>query len=163
MREILFKGKTCSEVSNSNLKPNNEWVYGFYYDRIGLPTIREFDFKYGNYIDYEIDRKTLGRFTDLTDKNDKKLFEGDIVKFNNQIGTIINEYGSWGIGINECINYKRLEVYIEDKTKNFYSGVYNDNFISLWEIYWNCNAIDNKIKEIEVIGNKWDNPELLEK
>ena len=38
----------------------------------------------------------------------------------------------------------------------------NDNFISLWEIKWNFNDIENSIETIEVIGNIFDNPELLE-
>ena len=145
MREILFRAKR---------QYNGEWIYGdLQHNGKNIPKWVEGE---------EIIPETVGQFTGLTDKNGKKIFEGDIVKFNNQVGTIINEYGSCGIGIDECINYKRLEVYLEDKTHNFYSGVYNDNFISLWEIGWNCNAIDGKIKELEVIGNIHDNPELLE-
>jgi uncharacterized phage protein (TIGR01671 family) len=160
MREYLFRGKT----------EYGKWVEGYYYkakyyrcdmelcDFITIPYPKEEGRRSDHII---VIPETVGQFTGLTDKNGKKIFDCDIVKFNNQVGTIINEYGSCGIGIDECINYKRLEVYVEDKTHNFYSGVYNDNFISLWEIGWNCNAIDGKIKELEVIGNIHDNPELF--
>lgn len=38
----------------------------------------------------------------------------------------------------------------------------NDNFISLWEIYWNFNDEDDSVNTVEVIGSAIDNPELLE-
>lgn len=38
----------------------------------------------------------------------------------------------------------------------------NDNYISLWEIYWNFNDEDDLIDTVEVIGNIFDNKELLE-
>ena len=39
---------------------------------------------------------------------------------------------------------------------------YNDNFISLWEMMWNYNQEENSCYVVEVIGNIYDNPELLE-
>lgn len=38
----------------------------------------------------------------------------------------------------------------------------NDNYISLWEIYWNFNDEDYSVNTVEVIGNIFDNAELLE-
>lgn len=113
--------------------------------------------------DFIVESQTVGQFTGLYDKNCRKIFEGDVVNFNKQIGHIVFEYGSYGVGFKGDINYKRLRKFVNDCLDNTYDGCFNDNFISLFEIYYNLNDIDDRIDEIEVIGNIYDNPELLEK
>lgn len=82
MREILFRAKTKMQVRTYNCgKEDGKWVYGNYCDKIGLPIIRQFEFDRADYIEYEVDPDTVCEFTGLLDKNGKKIFEGDIIKY----------------------------------------------------------------------------------
>ena len=81
MREILFRGKW---------KNNGKWVEGFpvqteegnFYiantaEELGCGIcIQELE-EYGN---YEVIPETVGQYTGLTDKNGKKIFEGDMCR-----------------------------------------------------------------------------------
>ena len=131
MREIEFRAKTLSEITNGNLKKDGTWVYGYYRDRIGCPTISEFSFADADYIDYEVDVKTLGQYTGLKDKNGTKIFEGDIVNMLN-----ITDYPmqiKWNKKWARFIFYNLV-----DKTEmNLFT------------------------EQCEVIGNIYDNPELI--
>lgn len=142
MREILFRGKSIMR---------GEWIYGYLnqhrgnirYDcdcepiADGCYYINDWQTKietgmYGQ--DYKVDSSTVGRFTGLTDKNGVKVFEGDIVRYGDTIHRVVFEQrnGTAYFGL----------VYAACETLPF--GHYQD------------------LKQIEVIGNIYDNPELLE-
>ena len=126
MREILFRGKRVD---------NGEWVYGLIC-RVGD--------KYANIVEkgteviYSVSTKTIGQYTGLTDKNGKKIFEGDIVKYTS---------GS------DCFYHK-----VVFETRNFccYFGI----VISDTETWGFGMEVPPSM--FEVIGNIHDNPELLE-
>ena len=133
MRKILFRGKRVD---------NGVWIYGGYAkcnnrDYI-LPDIdligREWVFE-----NIEVIPKTVGQYTGLTDKNGKKIFEGDIVEFTDKY---TRKKG-------------RAEIVFE-AFKWKYSGCYYGGN----PIVWLC--IDDTSIEFEIIGNIHDNPELLE-
>ncbi len=103
--------------------------------------------------------ETRGQFTGLTDKNGMKIFEGDIVNLFNMQGEIVFEEGAFGIAIFPYIDWNLLDQKVP--FNNHPCFCYNDNFISLWELYWNFEQDDNPLYEAEVIGNIHDNPEML--
>ena len=123
MREILFRGKASTE-----------WVYG---DLRHLNDGRVAVRKDGEIYPYEVIPETVGQYTGLTDKNGKKIFEGDIVycksRLDNANMVVIFECGQFRMVLSE--NYRNYQTN---------SGFYD------------INCFDK-----EVIGNIHDNPELL--
>ena len=136
MREILFRGKRID---------NGEWVYGsFCMDALeqfnGLcgvdGFIRLYDKDSGKMQMYEVDRETVGQFTGLTDKNGKKIFEGDIIEHHAQGNIIVNR----GVVV-----WDASEGRFAYQLRTMLPGFYMHN-----------------PETVEVIGNIHDNPELLE-
>ena len=143
-REILFRGKS---------ERSGEWVYGSLIVTHGgcviyskyHPLVTAPPEKKGDYLNqYVVDPRTVGQYTGLTDKNGKKIFEGDVVK---QFPR-----ASWG-------DFSRVEigkVFWEENTlqwKRTGKDINGEKFMTF------CMAKDCVY---EVIGNIHDNPELLE-
>ena len=135
MREILFKAKR---------KDNGKWVEGQYayinnpLTENGQP-IRHLICNGTNIFNYEINPDTLCQYTGLTDKNGRKIWENDIVQAwsegSNAIGKVIRRVDGLYI------------MYPAYQKKEFWGGVYPNK---------------NGKTTVEVIGNIFDNPELLE-
>lgn len=112
----------------------------------------------------EVDKNTICQCTGLKDKNGKMIWQNDIADFLGHKGTIKFECGSFGIAFREIIDWEEIEANICSITgcDNPLYACENDNYISLWEIYWNFNDEDDSVNTVEVIGNIFDNQELLE-
>ena len=155
-KESLFRGKRVD---------NDKWVYGDLIHRqvwrTQLTIIRVSDDGFDHYEEFEVKPETVSQFTGLVDKCGKKIFTGDIIRYCDEdcyyypedctefFGGVVQECGAFGIG-----TQNELPLELENWCNN-------DKFVSLWEIYWNLNCCDGELPMIEVIGNIYDNKELL--
>ena len=132
MREIWFRGKRAD---------NGEWAEGAFYAYYNFKrTIAQIlkDRTNGTPDAYEVIPETVGQYTGLTDKNGKKIFEGDIVNAQDDI------FGSpFCFGITGKVVFEETAFFIEPENP--------------MEAQW----LFNECAIYEVIGNIHDNPELL--
>ena len=130
MREVLFRGKRTD---------NGEWVKGYLYiTHIGAHEIGSYDAEINiERFTFDVIPETVGQYTGLTDKNGKRIFEGDIVHCVSKLDSADM------VIIFECGQFRMIlaEKYHEYQTNVGYYDI-------------NCFAK-------EVIGNIHDNPELL--
>ena len=130
MREILFRGKAINRDKYGGFKTNyknGDWVYGLLskkcderFEKLPAEMTNE-----DGISGIEVDYRTIGQYTGLTDKNGKKIFEGDIV-VNDFIGMLSNK--------------PHLVKFVNGKW----------SYIS-----------DEKNRVVKIVGNIYDNPELL--
>lgn len=164
-------GKQTINLDGKQIK--GFWVYGHLFQNniiippaqiVGYKHIRNKDYNTltinNNVKFYFVIPETVGECTDMTDTNDKEIYEGDIVKLFNTKGTITKERSAFGIGTLKQIDYDTLEQNIP--FNNSPAFCYNDNFISLWEIEWNLEAVSNdSLDTVEIIGNVYENHDLI--
>lgn len=126
------------EILFRGKSPKGRWIYGMpSYD---LKYIFN-DSNYDSHDQFEIISETVGQFTGLTDKNGAKIFEGDIVE-------------AWSEGYKHIGEIRwRLE---GQPAIIIYPAFANQGF---WKIHGD-KGMDNGV---EVIGNIYDNPELINK
>ena len=140
MREDLYRGRK---------KGSSEWVYGYLaaYDLISPSYPKDVSNALGEYYGetpyvgfVEVDPDTVGPYTTVDDRKGEKIFAGDIVK--------TKDFGRDDRGLN-------------------HPGY--DTFVVVWHNAawcienspWRFRLSDTG-ESLERIGNRWDNPELLE-
>lgn len=139
MRGILFRGKRAD---------TGEWIYGDLRQDEDLETtyIGGWDYFTADYalqrepFEYPVSPETVSQFTGLYDKNGVRIWENDIVIIggNKSFPTVVEfSSGSW-----QCVRK-----YTDKGRENEYSYLHRLEY-------------DNP-NQYEVIGNVFDNPELL--
>ena len=144
MIEILFRGKRID---------NGEWIEGYYVKTVdylndsAVHLIIESPSTFyprGEIAgEYEVIFSTVGQYTGLTDKNGRKIFEGDVLNVHDQI-PMFDGYDT------DEIVYNGKVMYIKNQGMYVCEGNNDGNAL--------C-ALD--LGKCEVIGNIHDNPELL--
>ena len=152
MREILFRGKDPE---------TGTWYEGFYMalsdttycfkgDYDAHPDNTKHYIVFDSMTDWglpnkhlraDADSTTVGQYTGLKDKNGKRIFEGDIVQY--------HERQFDGKDAPVC----GVVIYTEG---GFAVGAY---FLNNW--LWDSVHGNVQLRDVEVIGNIHDNPELL--
>lgn len=132
MREILFRGK-CLETG--------EWVFGFLERRPSPIQMQGYGGPWYIYVPprdpddnggfYNINPETVGQYTGITDRNGKKIFEGDI--------------------LHDGHNY---HVAYDADVAGFVA-------VSVKEPHARYAIHQSIAQRLQVIGNIFDNPELL--
>ena len=170
MREVLFRAKLKDWKTNPQ---QNAWVEGFYlsrkettycftedYERNPVKTLHYIavdsmtDWGLPNeFRCYEIDPDTLCQYTYQNDVNGKKIWENDIYVDKEEEITYLVTYGEeWSkFELTEYGMKGQLMEYGWDETAGGFGEVSCEGFINYIELN----------KWFNVIGNKFDNPELL--
>lgn len=139
MREILFRGKALK---------TSEWVFGFVQKKQvigGVNWLIHEDLRASTayHAPIVINPSTIGQYTGLNDENGNKIFEGDIIRV------------------------KSFDYDYEYITKVYYSchtlcvDVYGQDY-DFTSIGFADDIWDDENCEYEIIGNIYDNAELLE-
>ena len=146
MREIDFRLKD---------RISNKWYYGYPMSSVINNTVAfKGDKRLGSdYFDLLADATTLGQYIGLNDKNNIKIYDGDIVKI---------LYTDWASKSDN--DTRTLEEYLDSLTK--VGVVCWDNLSLCYHLKMKNDCFSSihcgKYGYIEVIGNIHDNPELLE-
>lgn len=94
---------------------------------------------------------TLMQFTGLLDKNGKEIYEGDIINLGGD-GSIYDETGNWWAAAGSAgYDKPEQEVVWSNDVCGFYPFAKYDS---------DC-GVQMRAEKTEVIGNVWENPELL--
>lgn len=133
MREILFRGKKICDgkwvVGNYNAQLPTNWGATIE-DAINIPNLV-----------YSVDPDTVGQYTGMTDKNDKRVFEGDIISAKIEGGN--HEGFTWQ---NMPVDFRQGAFCLNDQNGR---------------VFCVLGAFAPSVS-LEVIGNIHDNPELIQ-
>lgn len=153
-------------ICRGKRKDNDEWIEGYLIqgNRTYIATTEAINYMVvstscmASIELVEVIPETVGQCTGLEDKNGKMIFEGDIVRtqpFSDK------PYSSKA-------KYKQHIGVVEYRVSHFKNSFYEQDYKAEWIVdikdYGKFTCYDwSKFFKCEVIGNIYDNPELLEK
>ena len=154
MREIRFrawdkKRKEIVNINGSDLYLADGEVHEIYESRFGDQRCME---------DTDVsERYEVMQYTGLKDKNEKEIYEGDVIQF------LWEEDSCWG----KAGTYKGYIGFNDGAFEVIYIG--REDITTFEDGYWHENSKSDDMQsfiswseQIEVIGNIYENPELLE-
>ena len=155
-REIEFRGFIRNNNYEKKVVVNGEVFRGYwcYWNEFGVVVaeenckdiyLNEHRCYYGIVEKNRVIPETVGQYVGIKDKNGKKIFEHDIVKHlygNHEV--VFGEYGDEPHTTIGFFTKENQALFIGEEDDFWYDGI-------------------NSRQEIEVLGNVFDNPELLNK
>ena len=138
-REIKFRAKIVMDIEPFAMK-KGYWVEGYYYEDLQDGEWCSWIQECNDIIHYKVDKDTLGQFTGLLDKNGKEICEGDII-------------------FSQKYDCRAILHKVEYNVDN---AMFVAKPIQGWDFDF-CPIRKDWIDKYgkEVIGNVFDNPELL--
>lgn len=148
MREILFKAKRID---------NGEWVYGNYAFCDCYTKQKHYIFQ-NKPLEYAVDENTICQYTGLTDKNGNKIWENDIVRGHSNPDDLAKVvFGEFYVI--EVESFEKVDLVV-----GWHTEVIQTDYLSKCEPFCLPMPLTDfyiSISEWEVIGNTFDNHELL--
>lgn len=153
MREYLFRGKRLD---------NGEWVEGdLSQDRdLGTAYVQGFDY----YCDecglqrepfgFEVDPETVGQFTGLADQKGNRAFTDSVIRYSGEYGHVVYGVVRFGeVPADPGWDLQNIGFWVE----------WQNDGANTWNEWWR-NDLGFWLNDpsCEIIGNRFDNPELLE-
>lgn len=134
MREYIFRGRDFF----------GKWHEGYLSGRGELVKIAP---KSEYWVDYYVKPETVGQYIGLTDVNGKRIYEGDVLRLTQSGGDeeeiTVEDY---------VVQFSEKKNCYEMQFVGFLENGFPDELIKQHEV---------EVYHAEVVGNKWDNPELL--